>query len=412
MNDKLYWIWLSLLFHYGSDKPNEILMHYETPEDFYKLTSEEMLSLGFLSEKEVKIIKAVSLARAEKIINDCEKLRIDIVTMGDELYPNRLKMIYGPPVVLYVKGDISGIDDDVAITIVGTRKASDYSAYATEYLSYHLAQAGALIISGCAVGIDTCAHNGALRANTRTIAVLACGLDVNYPAENYELKKQILKRGALISEMPPGETASPKIFPIRNRIMAALGLGVLVTHAPERSGSLITVEHAIEQGKDIFCLPPYSIFDSQYFGVIKYLRDGATPVFCAKDILIEYYSTHAHKLDVDKIIGDYVSQKKMENRPQKIKVPKQVAAETKTTISLEEEKEKIAKLTEKNSDTISMFDETQLLVYNKLRLQPKFIDELASDTGLEVGVILSVLTELEILDIVASFSGRRYALKC
>ncbi|WMJ23689.1 DNA-processing protein DprA [Paludicola sp. MB14-C6] len=410
MDEKLYWVWLSLIFNYGNDKPNEILMRYESPEDFYHLTTEQMLELGFLSEKDVKAIKGVSLLRAEKVIKDCKKHQIEIVTIGDNLYPERLKLIYGPPIVLYVQGDILGIDENVAITIVGTRKSSEYTSYATQYLSYHLAQAGAIIVSGCAVGIDTDAHIGALRANARTIAVLGCGLDINYPAENKELKEQILKKGALISELPPGEAATGKIFPIRNRILAGLSLGVLVTHAPERSGSLITVEHAIEQGKDVFCLPPYSIFDPQYAGVIKYLRDGATPVFSVKDILIEYYSTYAHKLDVDKIIGDYILEKRLEGRPAKIRVPKQSEEQPIPKLDKQEQEKILEEYKHANGEIIMSLDEKQILVYNKLTLEPKFIDELSSECNLDVGTILSVLTEFEIMGIVSSYSGRRYAL--
>lgn len=410
LESKLYWIWLSLLFGYGSDKPNQILMQYETPEEFYNCSAQDMFKLGFLTEKDVKTIKTVSLARAQKIIDDCEKLKIDIVTMSDKLYPNRLKNIYGPPVVLYVKGDISGIDDEVVITVVGTRKATEYSSYTTEYLSYHIAQAGAIVVSGCAVGIDTAAHRGAIRAKGRTIAVLGCGLDINYPAENKALKEMILKKGALISELPPGEGVTGRIFPVRNRIMAALSLGVLITHAPERSGSLITAEHGIEQGKDIFCVPPYSIFDTQFSGVIKYIRDGAIPVFCAKDILIEYYGSHAHKLDVDKIIGDYINQKRIENRPERVKRATPVKAEPTYEKESSINEQKLDEFRESNREIISSFDENQLLVYNKLNLVPKFIDELSTECSMNVGTVLSVLTELEIMGVASSFSGRRYAL--
>jgi len=410
MDNKLYWVWLSLVFGYGSDKPNEIIMQYQSPQEFYNLSAELMANLGFLTDKDIKTIKSVSLARAEKVINDCAKKKIDIVTYEDELYPNRLKLIYGPPMVLYVKGDISGIDENVVITIVGTRKSTDYTSYATQWISYNLAKAGAIIVSGCAVGIDTDAHMGALKAKAKTIAVLGCGLDVNYPAESKDMKKEILEKGALISEMPPGEGVTGRIFQVRNRILAALSLGVLVTHAPERSGSLITVEHAIEQGKDVFCLPPYSIFDTQFFGVIKYLRDGATPVFCAKDILIEYYSTHSHKLDVDKIVGDYISQKKLENRIEKIKVPKGEKLKIQEKLSPEKAKEKQEEIDKKNKALLESFDETQVLVYNKLEITPKFIDELSVECGLNVGVTLGVLTELEIMGIATSHCGRRYSL--
>lgn len=406
VNEKLFWVWLSLIFPCGSDKPNEILMGHNSPEEFYNLTSAEMLKLCYLTEKDVKLIKTVSIERAQLVIADCEKLGIDIVTMGDELYPNRLRLIYGPPIVLYVKGDISGIDDEVVITIVGTRKSSDYTAYATEFIAYHLAKAGAIVVSGCAVGIDTCAHKGTLKAGGRTIAVLGCGLDIDYPAENNELKKMILKNGALMSELPPRTPVIGKMFPIRNRIMAGLALGVFVSHAPERSGSLITVEHAIEQGKDIFCLPPNNIFDSQYFGVIKYIRDGAVPVFNPRDILIEYYGAYAHKLNVEKIIGNYINQKRHEERPEKVKVEKKINQEQAPDViscSVED-------IHEMHKDILKDLEAEQLKVYNCLTLSPRFIDEISSECKLGVGVVLSILTELEIYGVIGSFYGRRYAL--
>lgn len=405
-NEKLYWVWLSLIFPAGSDKPNEILMSVESPVEFYNMAAEEMNKFCFLTEKDVKQIKTVSLERAQLVIDRCEQFKIDIVTYQDELYPAKLKLIYGPPIVLYVQGNIEGINDEVCITIVGTRKCTDYTAYATEFMAYHLVKAGAIIISGCAVGIDSCAHRGALKAGGRTIGVLACGHDIDYPFESHDMKREMLENGALISELPPGTTVTPKIFPVRNRLMAGLALGVFVTHAPERSGSLITVEHAIEQGKDVFCLPPHNIFDAQYAGVIKYIRDGATPVFSAKDILIEYYGSHSHKLNVDKIIGNYLHQKQMENRPQKEKPTKKEPQEQpvlKPEISEQE-------IREKNKDLQNELTEEQKFVYDNLTNEPMFIDEISSRCQMDVGVVLSVLTELEIIGVAGSFSGRRYAL--
>lgn len=410
MDNKLYWVWLSLLFRYGSNKANLVLSLYDSPEDFYRLSEEELRQLNFLNQSDIQSVKRVSLKRAQKVLDDCKRLGISIVTFGDEDYPQRLRGLYSPPVVLYVLGDISGIDDEVAVTVVGTRRATDYSAYVTEYLSYNMAQAGAVIVSGCALGIDTAAHVGALRAEGRTIAVLGCGLDVNYPRENRDLKKKILKKGALISELPPGTETSRHIFPVRNRILAGLSLGVLVTHAPERSGSLITVEHAIEQGKEVFCVPPYSIFDSGFFGVIKYLRDGAIPVFCADDVLREYSGAYAHKLDVSRITGDYISEKKIEGKlgtvsrpkPEQPTAPKQESSE-----ELAADKEALRK---RHQEFIDNFDERQLAVYNKLETTPRFIDELADGSGLRVSELLSILTEFEIMGLVKSLGGQRYAL--
>ena len=410
MDEKLYWVWLSLAFSYGSDKPNEILSRFDTPQDFYNLNAEDMFELGFLTQKDVKNVKGTNLLRAQKVIQDCSKLDISIVTYGEELYPKRLKLIYGPPIVLYYKGDIAGIDDEVGIAVVGTRKANEYTSEITKWLSEHLARAGAVIISGCAVGIDAASHFGALKGKGRTIAILGCGIDVDYPYENHLLKEEILKRkGALVSELPPKTECTPRYFPVRNRIMAGLSLGVLLTHTPVRSGSLITAEHALEQGKEIYCIPPYNIMDVNCMGVMKYIRDGSTVVSCAEDILMDFYVSHSHKLDKSNMIGEYINQKKLEGRPQKIKVKKSTQLQP-SPLSEDEVARKTEEQKEKFVTLISGFDKTQSTVYEALDVSPKFIDELSSNCELPVGVVLSVLTEFEILDIVESYSGRRYAL--
>ena len=413
MEEKIYWIWLSLVFPYGSNKPCQILSFYDSPKEFYQLDKVTMLSLGFLTQSDVDSLKGTSLKRAEKIIRECDENGIKIVTFYDEEYPGRLRNIYAPPIVLYMKGSIAGIDDEVAITVVGTRRASDYSASVTEFLCSRMAAAGAVIISGCALGIDSFAHWGALHGGGKTIAVLGCGLNVDYPPANRELKKQILKRGgALVSEMPPGEEAFSKIFPVRNRIMAGLALGVLVIQAPERSGSLITAGHAIEQGKDVFCVPPYSIFDANFTGVIRYLRDGAIPVFSAEDVLGTYANAYANKLDVSRMGGDYMEQKKVNHTMKKIVRQRQEALKQEESVPEIEVNEEAARrqLKEKYIKLISSFDEKQLLVYNKLELNPQPVDDLVVQTGIKVGDLLPILTEFEIMGLVTSHEGSRFSL--
>lgn len=410
IQDTIYWVWLSQLFAYGSEKPNEIRRHYESPQDFHALTKEEMLALGFLTEKDVVNIKKTSLESAQKIIDDCVKKKIKIVTFVDPDFPDRLRVIYGPPMVLYVLGDISGLDNEVVITIVGTRKCTDYSETATRSISFELAKSGAVVVSGCAVGIDSAALTGALNAGGRTIGVLGCGLDIDYPAASHKLKVAIAKTGALISELPPGYGVVGRMFPIRNRIMAALSLGVLVTHAPERSGSLITVEHALEQGKDVFCLPPYSIFDPQFAGVIKYIRDGAIPIFCAKDVLLEYFGKYPEKLDEDQIIGNYINQKRFENRPEKTKKSRVASVNPTEQPKPEDIEKRQLEIREQQKSISESFDENQLLVYNNITLIPKYIDEISTELTLKVGDVLCALTELEIAGVVESLAGRRYAL--
>lgn len=403
MEEVVYWLWLSRLFSYGSDKPHALLKLFGSPEQVFHADGQALFETGFLSRDEVAAVKTTSLDRASLILEDCTKENIQIVPFNHPDYPERLKNIYGAPVVLYVKGDISGIDDQVAVTVVGTRNASDYGRMVTGNLSYQLARAGAVIISGCAVGIDAYAHMGALKAGGRTIAVLGCGLDVNYPAQNAVLKQNILKKGALISELPPKTQPTPKIFPVRNRLMAALGLGVLVTEAPVKSGSLITADFAMEQGKDLFCVPPHNIFDEKYSGVAKYIRDGAISVFSAQDILFEYFNDYAHKLDADKVLGGFLHSK------DKKLVPKKASAKelpvTKVSPAMQEVEE--IKTRPAWDESLSSYDKR---VYDLMSTVPKGVDAISVEAELPIPQVLAILTQLELLGYIASFSGRRYAL--
>lgn len=407
--DLIYWIWLSQAFIVGSDKPNQIVAEFGSPRAFYDNGLEHAEELGYLSPSEISKMRRTSLERAEFIVKECKRLEIRILTQDDEEYPNRLKEIFAAPLVLYVKGELGGLDDEPVITVVGTRKATSYGQRVTGNISYELAKAGAVVVSGCALGIDSYAHLGALKAGGRTIAVLGCGLDVDYPSPHTKLKQQILlKHGALVSELPPGTEPTPTIFPVRNRIMAGLSLGVLVTEAPEHSGSLITAQHALDQGKDVFCIPPSDIYSPMQSGVIKYIRDGASVVFCAKDILYEYMTEYSHKLNIDKLLDDYASgknsQKSKQNeeteRPQaEIREP---APEKKKSVPEEDISAKPAPPADLKGN--------KLLVYQALEYKPVPVDVIAEMTGLEVKEVLAILTELEIVGLIYSMSGSRYGL--
>lgn len=411
-----------MCFPYGSDKPNEIYTCCHSAENFYKMSVDEMLALGFLSEKDVRVIKHTSIFRAEKILIDLENIGGKVVSIDDDKYPKRLRMIYGPPAVIYYKGDIDGVDDNVVIGIVGTRRATQYTADATTWIASDLAKAGAIIVSGCAVGIDAAAHFGALKGNGKTIGVLACSLDTNYPAENEKLKEKMISRGgAVITEIPPKTEMPYGYFPTRNRLIAGLSLGVLIAHAPVRSGALLTAEHALEQGKEIYCLPPYSVLDVNAMGVMKYIRDGSTVIACAEDILIDFYYGYADKLERNKIVGDYIDQKiadegllafkKIAKEPKekvngKEQNPKKPEAESESG----DEGKKYHDYEQRNQEIIDGLDERSRQIYDILGITPKFVDEISNEIGQNVAVVLGVLTELEILGLAASFGGKRYAL--
>ncbi len=214
-----------------------------------------------------------------------EKLRMKVLTWKDKLYPSLLRQIDDAPPVLYLYGKLTPADQ-FALAVVGTRNSSTYGQQVTQRMVTELARGQVTIVSGLALGIDTIAHTAALDAGGRTIAVLACGLDIIYPRDNRKLAHRIVEsgQGVLISEYPPGMPPDGNNFPARNRIISGLSLGVLVVEAPERSGALITAGFALKQGRDVFAIPG-SILSSRSAGVNKLIQDGARPVMDVRDII-------------------------------------------------------------------------------------------------------------------------------
>ncbi len=212
-----------------------------------------------------------------------ERLGVRVLTLSDDGYPRLLREIPAPPPVLYVNGGLLD-GDDRAVGIVGTRRFTPYGREVTAMLSGDLAAGGVTIVSGLARGIDGVAHQAALQAGGRTIAVLGSGPDVVYPPEHRNLAERIAEQGALVSEYPPGRQPDAQNFPARNRIISGLSLGVIVIEAPERSGALITADFAADQGRDVFVVPG-SVLSAASAGTNRLLRDGARPVRSAADVL-------------------------------------------------------------------------------------------------------------------------------
>lgn len=249
----------------------------------------------FLSERERKQAKEIRSRDVRKILSICSENDIRIITLDDEEYPLRLKAIPNPPIVLFAKGSLEGLDDEMSIAVVGTRNGCEYSAKVCRSICGELAKIGTTIVSGLAVGLDSVAHRACVDAGGRTVGVLACGMLVNYPADSAQLKKDILASGgALISELLPSSTTYAAYFQHRNRIISGLASGTLIVEASARSGCLLTAEHTIEQGRDLFCIPPHDIFDPRFAGVMPLLRDGAIPVFSYIDIVNEYIYGYLH----------------------------------------------------------------------------------------------------------------------
>lgn len=403
MNDTVYWIWLSEALGPG-EKTLELVSFYNwNAEEIYKASVRDIFALGIYTLQRVKKFKAYPLENAIKSYNDAVSTGIKIITPQSEYFPEQLKRIDNVPLVLYVRGDETVLKNELSVSVVGAREASDYGCAVAKALSSALADKGFTIISGGARGIDSEAHFGALEEGGKTVCVMGCGLNVNYLAEMNPMREKIAKSGAVISEYPPKAPASRTTFPVRNRIISALSLGTIVVEAGERSGSLITARLALEQGKDVFAVPG-DLVHSSFLGTNKLIRDGAIAVFSPNDILEEYYSEYYDKIvDKTRFPDDEIIR-----RAQKyLSEPKQ-ETDKKISANVNEKKEKSQKV---KRDAPDYLTEEAKKIYSVLSEEPMHVDLLSEQSGLTVAQTLSALTELEVYALATALSGRRYTIK-
>lgn len=251
--DLRYWVWLSLALGAGNRHAEDFLRHFANPQELYEKIQTASEVFPPLTTADFQRLRKTSLSQAEQVLEQCQRLAIDVVTPKDRDYPQRLLPIFSPPLVLYKRGNLSVLNRQVTVTIVGSRSVTQYGRTLAHQISYDLAAANVVVASGMALGGDEAAHIGALTAGGTTIAVMGCGLDIDYPKEHRVLKEQVLDKGALVSEYPPGSEPAGSHFPVRNRILSGIANGVLVVECGERSGALITANHALNREET--CLP-------------------------------------------------------------------------------------------------------------------------------------------------------------
>lgn len=285
LESKKYWVWFSLLRTLGIKKKEKLLEIYRDPLNIYHASEKELLKIKGIGEKSIKnIIDKKIKETVDKHIDYMEKNNIDIINIIDKDYPEKLKKIYDPPLSIYIKGK-KEILNESSIGIIGCREASIYGKKATMYFSNNLAQNNIVIVSGLAKGIDSIAHKGAIETNGKTIAVVGTGLDITYPKENYILEKEIVKQGgAIVSEFPLGTKPEKDNFPCRNRIISGLSDAIIVIEAKKKSGTLITVDFALEQGKEVFVVPG-NINSMNSVGTNELIKQGANLITNYKEIL-------------------------------------------------------------------------------------------------------------------------------
>ncbi len=392
MGGTKYWIWLSEQKGLPTRLKLRLLDSFGSPEDIWYAEEADYLLTEGMTPKLVATLADKSTEGADRILGDCERLGLRLLTMQDADYPVRLRNIFEPPFLLYVRGRLSAIDEEAAIAMVGTRDATPYGLETAESLSCAMAKQGALIVSGAASGIDSAAHRGALRAGAKTVAVLGCGIDVVYPQENRWLYEDIAVSGALVSEYPPGTPAVGAHFPVRNRIISGLCLATVVVEAPERSGALITAHTALEQGRDVFAVPG-PINAPQSRGCNRLIADGAAALaMSADDVLWEYEARYPHKLhhghaELPRTFG---YQARQEQAAEKEAAPKKHPSLDLRTAGLTDD---------------------QLCILRRLRDGEMQVDDLIEAVELPTRRVLSALTVLQIEGYVAESSGKRFSIQ-
>lgn len=316
-----------------------------------KILSDEMAS---------KVLKYRSSKLIESLLIKIEQNNINVITILDNNYPEALNNIFDKPMVLYCKGEYS-FDDKLAIGIVGSRKATAYGMWACEKFTKELVSLGVTIVSGLATGIDTVAHKTAIEAGGRTIGILGNGLDIVYPKNNNELYNKVANNGCVFTEFPLGTQPLSYNFPQRNRIIAGLSLGVVVIEAKEKSGSLITAHHALEQGKDVFSVPGNinSIYSG---GTNKLIKDGAKPLLDIDDIIEEIYE-----------LQNKINQKK------------------------------IGELDYSN------LSEDEIRIMKVIIDGPVHTDIISIQTGINISTVMSILTILELKGMIRELSSRTFS---
>ncbi len=283
--EELYWLALRLVPGLGTRKAGLLIERFRTPQAIFRASRTELELSGLNGGVAQSVASGCSFEEAAEQQDKMREAGAVAITMGDSAYPELLRQVFDPPIVLFARGD-TALLNTLSLAVVGTRRPTAYGIAVSERMSADLARAGLTIVSGMARGIDTAAHRGTLGAQGKTVAVLGCGVDVVYPSENRKLAGEIASQGLIVSEFPMGSVAFPQNFPIRNRIVSGLAVGLLVVEGAQYSGSAITAKLALDQGRELFAVPG-NITSKLSWGPNLLIKQGAKLVQDWNDVLVE-----------------------------------------------------------------------------------------------------------------------------
>ena len=413
----LHWIWFSRCGISDWTK-SKLLQHFADPEDIYHADSMAFQYIEGIGPSETAALKEKSLDEAQKILDDCRREGIRILTLRDAAYPKRLRHIPDPPVVLYYKGMLPDMDSVPAIGVVGTRKASAYGMQVARRMGYQIGSCGGIVVSGLAYGIDGMSMLGALESGATTVGVLGCGIDIVYPKSNRNLFQDTERYGCILSEFPPGTQPARWTFPKRNRIISGLSCGVLVVEAPEKSGALITARAALEQGRDVFVVPG-NIDLPTCAGSNRMLREGAIPVSSGWDVLSEYAGVFGDKIR-QAGIDFQMPVRQLTHTAEKDKTVansgKNRAVTGKENIRNKENDKKVIDKAHSGpysdvNDILPKLSQQERSVVLTLLDGERLVDDVIAETGLTTGKVLGILTMLELKKVIQRHPGKRISLR-
>ncbi len=362
MSEERYLLWLSLVPALSSIKKIQLVQIFKTCKNLFYSSEKELLSLELLTKKEVSSLVKNKSFDLEKYLQYLDENNIKYYSFFSEFYPKKLRTIDTPPFLIYVKGE-EVYNNAPTVAVIGSRRCTEYGKQVAYELSRDLGKYGVVVISGMAYGIDTFAHKGIVKNNGKTIGVLGCSLDICYPNENRDLKLEIENNGCTISEYQSTTKAISYNFPVRNRIMAGLSDGIIVVESGERSGTNITVNNALDYGKEVFAVPG-SIYSKSSKGTNELIKEGAIPITSADDIV-----SHLNiKLE---------------------KVVQKEETKLKKNISLTEKEELILSFISRN---------------------PIEVENIMNKSNLKINEVQVQLTMLELKGIITKLPGQRYIM--
>ena len=415
----LHWIWLAARPGINDRMKAAVLHHFRDPEDAYFADPEAYAMVEGMTDDVAAALKDKDLSEAKKILETCQRKEIGILTYQDAMYPNRLKNIIDPPLVLYYKGRLPDFDANPVIGIVGTRKCTAYGIQVARRMGTQIARCGGMIVSGIAKGIDASAMSGALSAGGFVVGVLGCGADIVYPHDNKALFADTEVNGCLLTEFPPRTPPFGWNFPKRNRMISGLANGVLIVEAPQISGALITAEQAAEQGRDVFVVPG-NVDMPSCEGSNALLRQGATPVTNGWDVLCEYQHLYPDVVrpdaaaNVRQLHADDVMAAAEEKTMHKVAQKPYSPGKTPNSDSKKEKKpiDNGEKLPYSDiRDIPENLTEQEMCIVRLLRDGESLVDDVIANSNLGAAAVLATLTILEIKGIVKRVPGKRVVLR-